>query len=148
MSGDAVDGPPRIELYVRSLAPTDIRDQQEAVLERLERLDTNDTIAEFEVVVCGETVCPSSVTADTEIGQRLLARHRAARQWAEDHDQELVGFEQHGTNTTIAGTTVTGVSFPRMLLFEFRANSLSFVAPSQSDSETTSVAERLSSYEG
>lgn len=148
MAGEQTTHLPRIELYVRSLAPTDIRDQQEAVLERLEQLDTNDTITEFEVVVCGETVCPSSVTAGTEIGQRLLARHRAAKQWAEEHDRELVGFEQHGTNSTIAGTTVTGVSFPRMLLFEFRDTSLSFVAPSKDGSGTTSVSERLGSYDG
>jgi hypothetical protein len=147
MSGEQSTHSPRIELYVRSLAPTDIRDQQEAVLERLEGLDTNDMITGFEVVVCGETVCPSSVTAQTEIGQRLLARHRAAKQWAEENDRELVGFEKHGTNTTIAGTTVTGVSFPRMLLFEFRDSSLSFVAPSTAGSETTSVCERLDAYE-
>jgi hypothetical protein len=149
MTGDqATDELPRVELYVRSLAPTDIRDKQEQVLKRLKRLDADDSIANFEVVVCGETVCPSSVTAETEIGQRLLARHRTAKQWGEDHDRVLIGFDHHETNTTIAGMTVTGVSFPRMLLLEFRAGSLSFVAPSRSGSETTSVPDRLDSYEG
>jgi len=143
----ATDDPPRVELYVRSLAPTDIRDKQEQVLERLKRLDADDSIANFEVVVCGETVCPSSVTAETEIGQRLLARHRTAKQWAGDTERELIGFDQHETNTTIAGTTVTGVSFPRMLLFEFRAGSLSFVAPSRNGTDTTSVPDRLDSYD-
>ena len=117
MAGDqAIDDPPRVELYVRSLAPTDIRDRQEQVLERLTHLDSDDTITDFEVVVCGETVCPSSITAETDIGQRLLARHRTAKQWAEDRDRTLIGFDHHETNTTIAGTTITGVSFPRMLL--------------------------------
>lgn len=82
----AIDDPPRVEAYVRSLAPTEIRDKQELVLERLTHLDADDTIANFEVVICGETVCPSSVTAETDIGQRLLARHRTAKQWAEDRD--------------------------------------------------------------
>ena len=149
MAGDqAIDDPPRVELYVRSLAPTDIRDRQEQVLERLTHLDSDDTITDFEVVVCGETVCPSSITAETDIGQRLLARHRTAKQWAEDRDRTLIGFDHHETNTTIAGTTVTGVSFPRMLLLEFRVGSLSFAAPSRDGSETTSVLDRLASYDG
>ncbi|WP_336325567.1 HTH domain-containing protein [Halovenus sp. HT40] len=149
MTGDpATNDPPRVELYVRSLAPTDIRDKQEQVLERLTHLDADDTIANFEVVVCGETVCPSSVTAETKIGQRLLARHRMAKQWAENRNRDLVGFEQHGTDTTIAGTIVAGVSFPRMLLIEFRADSPSFVAPSRNGSETTSISDRLDFYDG
>jgi uncharacterized protein (DUF2342 family) len=135
-------------MYVRSLAPTDIRETQEQVFERLQELDAAGTLTEFEVVVCGEVVCPSSITAETEIGQRLLTRHRSARQWADDRNRKLVGFERRAANSTLAGTPVSGVSFPRMLLFEFRGDSLSFVAPSRADTETTSVSDRLESYDG
>lgn len=143
---DREELPPRIELYVRSLAPADIRETQEEVLERLQALEADGQIAEFEVVVCGEAVCPSSVTAETAIGRRLLDRYRSATEWANEHGRELIGFESRETESEIAGTAVTGVSFPRLLLVELDGGDVEYVAPSRDDSETTSVQDRIERY--
>lgn len=137
---------PRLELYVRSLAPTDAREPQERVVERLQTLDERDRIAGFEVALCGECVCPSSVTAGTDAGKRLLDRYDAFETWADEHDRGLVGFEHKDTQSLLTDTTVTGIVFPRMTLAEYRDGQLTYVAPSSNGAEQTSVLDRLDSY--
>lgn len=137
---------PRLELYVRSLAPTDAREPQERVVERLETLDERGAIAGFDVALCGDCVCPSSVTADTDAGKRLLDRYDAFETWAAERDRDLVGFEHKDTQSLLTDTTVTGIVFPRMTLAEYRGGQLTHVAPSSNGVERTSVLDRLDSY--
>lgn len=141
-----VDSPPRIELYLRSLAPTDARDQQEQVFDSLRRLDAADQIKGFEVVLCGDCVCPSSPTAETEVGERLLRRYRSFEEWADDRDRDLTGFDQQNISSLLTGTTVTGIVFPRIALAEYRDGDLTYVAPSSNGVERTSVTDRLDEY--
>jgi len=138
---------PRIELFLRSLAPATSREQQERIVERLRTLDEENVIRGFEVVVCGDCVCPRAATADTEPGERLLNSYEAFEAWAEDRDRELSGFERRDTRSILTGTTVTGIVFPRVVLAEYRDGDLAFVAPSADGTEETSVSDRLSAYE-
>lgn len=138
--------PPRLELYVRSLAPRDIRESQEEVFETLQSLEETGRISEFEVVVCGDCVCPSSPTAATAIGQQVLGCYESANEWATESDRELVGFEKRETKSMLRETTVEGISFPKLLLVEIRDGSVSFVAPSKSETEKTTVLDRLAMY--
>ena len=137
------DRPPRAELFLRSLAPTDARDQQERVVERLRTLEAEGRVGTLDVRLCGECVCPESVTAETEPGRRLLDRHEAFRRWADDRDRELVGFERRDTESLLTGTRVTGIVFPRIVLAEYRDGDLTYVAPSRTEQERTSVTDRL-----
>lgn len=139
-------GPLQIELYVRSLAPTDIRDKQESVIERLDELERADRIDGFEVIFCGDCVCASLTTAKTAVGQRLLDRYVSFEKWATEHDRTLVGFTDHDTESTLTGTVITGVSFPRLALAEYRNRDLAFVAPSRSGNENTTVIDRIEEY--
>lgn len=139
------DGRPRIELYLRSLAPAQGRRQQETVVERLRALDTDDRIRGFDVVLCGECVCPQSATAETDPGRRLLDSYERFADWADRTDRELVGFSRRDTTSLLTGTEVTGIVFPRVVLAEYRDGALSYVAPSAGD-EQTSVRERLETY--
>lgn len=141
-----VESPPRIELFVRSLAPTDIRDRQERIVETLTALDGDGEIAGVEYTLCGECVCPSLQTAETDIAQLLLDRHAAFEDWAESRDRELVGFERRDTESLLTGTTVTGIVFPRITLAEYREGTLTFVAPSTDGTEHTTVEDRLGTY--
>ncbi|WP_246985302.1 HTH domain-containing protein [Halorientalis marina] len=143
MAGDR----PRIELFLRSLAPATGRDGQERIVERLRTLDEENVVRDFEVVLCGECVCPQAATAETEPGERLLTSYEAFEAWADDRDRELSGFEQRDTKSILTGTTVTGIVFPRVVLAEYRDGDLTFVAPSADDTEKTSVSDRLSAYE-
>jgi hypothetical protein len=138
---------PRIELFCRSLAPSTGRERQERIVQWLRTLDERDRIRGFEVVLCGECVCPRAATADTEPGERLLDRYDAFRTWADETGRKLVGFEQRDTKSTLTGTTVTGIVFPRLTLAEYHEGKLTFVAPSRDASEQTTVADRVSDYE-
>lgn len=138
--------PPRVELYLRSLAPTVGREGQERVVERLRALDDADEIAGVEVTLSGECICPRSATAETDPGRQLLDRYDAFERWADERDRELVGFTERDTQSRVTGTTVTGIVFPRVVLAEFRNGALAFVAPSTDEDERTSVADRLDAY--
>lgn len=140
------DAAPRLELYVRSLAPTDARESQERVVERIQRLAEHDRIAGFEVVLCGDCVCPTAATADTEPGSRLLSRYDTFESWADEHDSELVGFEHKDVRSLLTDSNVTGIVYPRMTLAEFRNGALTYVAPSRNGTERTSVLDRLETY--
>jgi len=143
MAGDR----PRIELFLRSLAPTTGREGQERIVERLRTLDDENVVRDFEVVLCGECVCPRSATADTAPGERLLGRYDAFEDWADERGRTLSGFETRDTRSILTGTTVTGIVFPRVALAEYRDGDLAFVAPSADGTEKTSVSDRLSAYE-
>jgi hypothetical protein len=137
---------PRVELYVRSLAPTDIRDRQESVIERLAELDESDRIKAFDVVLCGDCVCSSAATAKTDIGQQLLDRYERFEQWAQESDRTLAGFTEQATSSAMLETTVTGISFPRLALAEYRGGELAYVAPSRNGTEHTTVLDRIKQY--
>lgn len=137
---------PRIELYLRSLAPSTGRDEQERIVNRLQALDERGRIDSFEIVICGDCVCPDSATADTEPGRELLESYEQFREWAAEQNRELVGFERRDTRSILTGTTVTGVVFPRIVLVEYRNGTLTYVAPSQNGAEKTSVTDRVGAY--
>jgi hypothetical protein len=137
---------PRVKLYVRSLAPTDVRDEQERIVGLLRSLDDEGKIKGVDFTLCGDCVCPSLQTASTDIGELLLGRYDDFEQWAAEHDRELVGFEKRDTESLLTGTTVTGVVFPRLTLAEYREGTLTFVAPSTDGTTQTSVGDRLETY--
>jgi hypothetical protein len=137
---------PRVELYLRSLAPSEGRDQQEAVLQRLDELATAGRIGGVEVTVCGDCVCPSLTAADTDAGERLLRRYEAFERWAETADRDLVGFEERNTTSLVTDTEISGIVFPRVTLAEYRGSDLAFVAPSRNGVDTTSVLDRVEDY--
>ncbi|WP_424016349.1 HTH domain-containing protein (plasmid) [Halorientalis pallida] len=138
---------PRIELFCRSLAPSTGRDYQERTLRRLRSLDERDRIRGFEVVLCGDCVCPRSAMAETNPGAQLLDRYESFQTWADENGRELVGFERRNTESLLTGTTVTGIVFPRVTMAEYREGELTFVAPSSNGSEQMSIADRLEEYE-
>jgi hypothetical protein len=140
------ESPPRVEVYLRSLAPTDIRDTQEKIVDRLRTLDDEGQIKGVDYTLCGECVCPSLQTAETDIAKLLLRRFESFEEWADNNDRELVGFEQRDTESLLTGTSVTGIVFPRLTLAEFRDGELTFVAPSANGTEQTSVTDRLDVY--
>lgn len=137
---------PRLELYLRSLAPTAARDSQENLLERLEALDAADRIRGYDVRLCGDCVCPDSATADTEPGRRLLDRYDRFQAWAEECDRDLVAFSEREVDSLLTGTTITGIVFPHVVLAEYEDGELSFVAPSANGSEEVTVQDRLEEY--
>jgi hypothetical protein len=137
---------PRIELYLRSLAPTAGREEQERIVEQLQSLDESGRIRGFDVVLCGECVCPESATAETDPARKLIEQYRQFVDWADDRDRDLVGFEERDTKSMLTGTTVTGIVFPRIVLAEYRDGALTYVAPSRDRQSRTTVRDHLETY--
>jgi hypothetical protein len=117
------------------------------VVRRLRAAVDSGRLRGFDVFLCGECVCPRAATAETDPGERLLDRYDAFRAWADETGRELVGFERRDTTSTLMGTTVTGIVFPRLTLAEYRDGALRFVAPSSDGIEQTGVADRTDEYE-
>jgi len=131
----------RLELFVRSLAPETARPQQEAVIERLRDLNDADEIADTELYVTGDCICPSTGAAETETGRFLLDRYEAFEEWADENGVELVGFRDRCVDSSLTGETVTGIQFPRLTLAVFADERLRFVAPVIRNGTETTVAD-------
>jgi len=131
----------RLELFVQSLAPETARPQQEAAIERLRDLAESDEVADTELYVTGDCVCPSTVAAETKPGRFLLDRYAAFEEWADENGVELVGFRNRCVDSSMTGETVTGIQFPRLTLAVFADNRLRFVAPALRNGTETTVAD-------
>jgi len=138
--------PPRIEVFLRSLAPTESRERQERLVSRLRELDDDGRIEGVEYTLCGECVCPSLETAETDIAKLLLDRYQSFEEWAAENGRELVGFREKDTESLLTGTSVTGIVFPRVALAEYRNGEVTFVAPSTNGTDQTAVEDRLDAY--
>lgn len=132
----------RLELYVRSLAPSSARDHQESVVTRVQALADSDAVDTTRLHITGDCVCPSAATARTERGRFLLDRVALFESWAATEDVELVGFERRD-GASMTGEAITGIRFPRIVLAAFADDELEFVAPCRG----TSVSDFLDSLE-
>jgi len=137
----------RVELFVRSLAPDTARRQQEAVIERLQRLEERGAVASVDLTVAGQCICPSTVAAETETGRFLLERFEAFSEWASSNDVDLVGFQDRCVDSSLTGETVTGITFPRLCLSVYDGAELQFVAPVAGEGDETTVSEAVDAVE-
>ncbi|QGA84083.1 HTH domain-containing protein [Halomicrobium sp. LC1Hm] len=142
-----LDGTIRVELFVRSLAPDTARGQQEAIIERLQRLEERGAVASVDLYVAGRCICPSTVAAETETGQFLLERFEAFSEWAASNDVALVGFRDRCVDSSLTGETVTGITFPRLCLSVYEGANLRFVAPIAGDGDQTTVSDSVKVFE-
>lgn len=139
---------PRIELYVRSLLPDGAHGRQEAVIDRLERLDAEDAIESFSVIVWGKQIARESAGARTEEGEYILNRVAEFKQWALSNNVSLESFYQKqtvGNETT--DRSYDAIVLPVMGLAEYRDGELRHVAPCSSGDVVHSITERLDRIE-
>ena len=142
------DGAIRLELFVRSLAPSAVRPAQESVVRRLQRLEGAPRVATVDVHVSGDRVCRGAATARTRPGRFLLDRLDAFAAWEDRTDRSIGGTFEHVADARgIDGADCSGVRFPAMVLAEYVGGDLRFVAPSASGGETTSVPDRVEHLE-
>jgi hypothetical protein len=141
------DGP-RIELYVRSLLPDGAHARQEAVIERLERLDAEDEIEGFSVIVWGKQIAPESAGAHTEEGEYILNRVAEFKQWALSHNVSLESFYQTQTvENETSDRSYDAMVLPVMGLAEYRDGELVHVAPCTDGDEVHTITGRLDRIE-
>jgi len=140
--------PIRLELYVRTLSPPGARARQEAVLERLQRLDEEDHIDDFYVKVWGKQVDPTTRAADTDQGQFILNRIAEFKQWALAENTTLESFYQtHEQSSSITGEDHTNIVLPKMGLAEYHGSELEQVAPCTTGDDVYSVVDHIDDLE-
>lgn len=138
---------PRIEVFVRSLAPDTARPQQDNLIRRLQGLETRGDIESVDLYVTGGCVCESTAAAVTDTGQFLLGRFERFDAWADEFGVELVGFRDRCVDSAMSNATVTGHQFPRIAIAVFSDGDLDLVTPfAEADTQHT-VAELVAALE-
>jgi len=138
---------PHIELYVRSLMPDGAHERQEAVIERLERLDQNDDIDGFSVIVWGKQVSRESAAAHTEEGTYILNRVAEFKQWALSNNVSLESFYQTTEIESELTEDYSAMVLPVMGLAEYDDGELKHVAPCTKGDVVHTIMDRLERLE-
>lgn len=139
-----------VDLYVRSLEPSEAPSPQGAVTSRLEWLADTGVIKEFSVQLWGarSSGIPDAHTTDGQAISELLQEFES---WADGADYSLEPFFEHDgraeafTVEVDAGRTVT---LPPTALAEYHGDELSFVAPCADGETVHAVGDRLDALEG
>jgi hypothetical protein len=142
------DQSPHIELYVRSLLPKGAHERQEAVIEQLERLEQQDTIEGFSVIVWGKQIARDSAAAHTEEGRYILNRVAEFKQWALSNNVSLKSFYQTTTvDNEVASESHNAMTLPVMGLAEYQDGELQHVAPCSNGDIVHTIMARLERLE-
>jgi hypothetical protein len=134
---------------LRSFAPPiGVREQQEAVLEDLSRLERQDALESVSVDVWGKAVCPEGQCGDTHAGERVLERIEEFRAWAADADGPVESpFEERTVSSTTTDEKFRKIVLPRFCLGVYVDSDLHLVLPCQFGDETFSVEALISALE-
>jgi DNA-binding Lrp family transcriptional regulator len=137
-----------VDLHVRSLTPRGGHGQQEAVIERLERLADTGQIDEFTVDVWGRQVSLSTAAARTDRGQSVLNRVEAFREWADETGRSINSFfETRRVSSEVTEESYVALVLPLFTLAEYRDGDLAYVAPCSSGENVVTVTDRLDALE-
>ena len=138
---------PRIELYVRSLLPDGAGHRQEAVIEQLQRLDAEDEIADFSVIVWGKQIAHESAGSRTEEGEYILNRVAEFKQWALSNNVSLESFYQTTEVESEITDDYSAMVLPVMGLAEYDDGELKHVAPCTKGDVVHTIMDRLERLE-
>lgn len=130
-------------LYVRSLAPSECRPQQIAIIRRLKQLEASGAINDYSVEVWGSQL--TEYEADlTESGDRIRDRIEDFRAWAADHDVSIESFFPIRTVASeFTDEEYTRIQFPVLTLAESGDDSLRFVTPCTDGESVYTVVDHL-----
>lgn len=94
----------RMELFLRSLAPPGIREQQETIINRVAQLSTNGTIQEHTLTIWGDRIrLDTAPQTDTE--EAIREKIERIRRWEATNSVSLApGFEERQINSPIEGS--------------------------------------------
>lgn len=139
---------PRVELFVRTLAPTGAMGRQEAVVERLLALERRGGIAAVELTVWGSAVTLDSSCASVGSGVAVARRVRRFRRWARDRDVSLEpALATRTVDSSITGESYERVSLPRLCLAVYEGADLLAVYPHRRGDETRSLGDGIAALE-
>jgi len=134
---------PRVELFVRSLSPAGVSQQQDHVIGQLQALENDGRIADLSIYVWGDRLAPDTAHL-TEHGEFLLDRLTAFERWERATGASLDAFGWRDSSTTMATEqSIDVISLPLLGLAEFVDGELRHVAPCARDGAVHSVRDRV-----
>lgn len=135
------------DVFVRSLCPpVGAHAQQERVIERLQEHERDGTVSDVSVHVWGEAICPSSCVARSAVGNDLLEKVQAIRDWSSAHGTDTV-FEVREVHSSITGETYLKLSPPRICLLVSSEADAELVFPHETDETNVCVSSFLDALE-
>lgn len=138
----------RVELYVRSLAPSGTRNEQDAIVERLLDLERWDVVDDVDLTVWGDAVCLDSASAQAGTGKRVAERIRDFYSWCEDRRASLDPFfAWSNVDSSISGDSFRRVVPPHCCLAIYVDDQLEEVYPSSVEGDVRSLEDGLRSLE-
>lgn len=135
----------RVEAYIRSLAPAPgPKQQQESVLDRLNRLEQAGTVDETTVSVWGTAICLEGPYRETAACRRIEGRIDRFRQWAANVDETVeLPFETQAISSSIVGDEYERLVPPQVCLAVHTEDELDLVLPCEIDGTPMSVVDTL-----
>jgi len=148
MQGERQPAVDRAEVYVRSLLPDGHSEQQADTLDRVAALVEDGVVGERRVRVCGRQVPAALGATRTSVGERLVTRLAAFREWARRNDCTLApAMELRVVEDSLADARYRAVRLPALFLAEYRDGALRCVTPHHAGDAVHSVDDRLAELE-
>lgn len=140
--------PRRVELYVRTLAPSGARETQEAIIDRLIDLERAGVVDEIDVTVWGDAVPLSGASVHVGAGAVVADRIRAFHAWCENRRASLEPFFTWSVvDSSLSGEAYRRVVPPHRCLAVYVGDTLREVYPRTIDGEPQSLQDGLRSLE-
>lgn len=129
-----------VDLFVRSLAPIQGRERQEALLGRLEQLTTDGQVDEFSVHVWGDAVATDSALAKTDAGKGVRTLVASFRQWALAENVSVEQFfEKREVSSSMTGDSYSALTLPSVAIAEYEDGELVGMGPHDDGTDTVTV---------
>lgn len=137
-----------VQMYVRSLWSNYASGRQDALVARLDRLETRQVIDTYTVEVWGEYLPPTIDAATTARARELLERIDVFREWGRRNEVDLDGdFPVREVDEPLTGEIQRATCLPRVAMAEYHNGALAFVAPATADGDAITIEGRLRTLE-
>lgn len=131
-----------VELFVRSLGPQGAHGRQQALIERLERLQQDGHVESMNCTVWGDQIYPETAHRVTE-GRKALEDINRLQEWAASHDVSLTPFFEERVVRSMCEESYTVIVPPVSCLAISRDEGLWAVFPCLKDDQPFSAMEGL-----
>jgi hypothetical protein len=135
----------RMELFLRSLAPPAARDAQEAIVDRLIRLDDQNYIRDYDLTIWGDRIC-LDVEPRTPTERAVRDKIDRIRQWERRHDVSLSpGFAERVVEPFV-GDSYPVFQMPVVALAVYAGTDVWGIFPCEVDGDVVTVDECLDAF--
>ncbi len=137
-----------LDIFVRSLAPTTGLERQRALVDQLDRMESDGLIDDYNIHVWGDAVSIDSALSETATGRGVRSQVAGFQQWALAENVSVQPFfERKSQSSSITGDEQTLITLPEITVAEYEGTELVGMAPHQSAGDTVTVQDYLDDVE-